>query len=152
VTGKPTARIAALVCAAAAAGAVIAISVDGGAAAPAPPVPPPLATATVVSTDLASSVLTGGTLGYAPATPVVNQLSGTYTELPATRQRIAAGGTLYRVDNVPVVLMTGATPAWRELSLGMTEGPDVAELQSSHHDEPHGNGPTELQPAHRATR
>ena len=124
------ARIAALVCAALA-GAVIAISVVGGAAAPAAPMAAPLSTATVVRTDLATSALTGGTLGYAPAAPVVNQLTGTYTQLPAEGTKIAAGGTLYRVDNGPVVLMKGSTPAWRALSLGVTDGPDIAELQSN---------------------
>jgi peptidoglycan hydrolase-like protein with peptidoglycan-binding domain len=124
------ARIAALA-GAAVAGAVIAISLQGGAPAPAAPAPQPLATAPVVRTDLSNSVLTGGTLGYAQAAPVVNKLSGTYTELPAAGARIAAGGTLYRVDNVPVTLMVGSTPAWRALGPGVTAGPDVAELQSN---------------------
>jgi len=129
VSGAGT-RVATLA-AAAVAGAVIAVSLQGGASAPAAPVPVPVSTTTVARTDLTSSVLTGGTLGYAPAGPVVNELSGTYTELPATGQRIAAGGTLYRVDNAPVVLMAGATPAWRELAPGITDGPDVSELQSN---------------------
>jgi peptidoglycan hydrolase-like protein with peptidoglycan-binding domain len=117
--------------AAALAGAVIAVSLQGGASAPAAPAPLPVATATVARTDLTSSVLTAGTLGYAPAAPIVNELSGIYTEVPTSGQRIAAGGTLYRVDNAPVVLMAGAIPAWRELAPGITDGPDVTELQSN---------------------
>jgi hypothetical protein len=85
----------------------------------------------VVRTDLATTVLTAATLGYAPTQPVVNKLSGTYTELPPVGAVIAAGQVLYRVDNQPVVLMTGATPAWRPFAAGMTDGPDVAELQSN---------------------
>ena len=76
-------------------------------------------------------MLTGATLGYAPTAPVVNRLAGIYTELPAVGAVIAAGQVLYRVDNQPVVLMTGTTPAWRSFAAGMTDGPDVAELQSN---------------------
>jgi peptidoglycan hydrolase-like protein with peptidoglycan-binding domain len=74
-------------------------------------------------------VLTAGTLGYAATSPVVNQLAGTYTALPAPGQAIRAGQALYRVDNLPVVLMRGGTPAWRTFAPGMTGGPDVTELQ-----------------------
>ena len=40
-------------------------------------------------------------------------------------------GVLYRVDNTPVTLMAGTTPAWRPFALGMTSGPDVRQLQAS---------------------
>jgi len=83
----------------------------------------------VVQTNLATTVLTAGTLGYAATSPVVNQLTGTYTALPAPGQAIRAGQELYRVDNLPVVLMRGRTPAWRTFAPGMTGGPDVTELQ-----------------------
>ena len=64
-------------------------------------------------TDLATTVLTEGTLGFAPSDPVVNQFAGTYTELPPPGTAVAFGQVLYRVNDVPVVLMAGATPAWR---------------------------------------
>jgi Putative peptidoglycan binding domain len=111
-------------------GAVLAIALRGGAAAPAASPPPPVSTATVARTDLRTTVLTGGTLGYGAAGPVVNQLSGTYTQLPPAGTRIAPGESLYRVDNQPVTLLAGTTPAWRTFALGMSDGPDVAELQS----------------------
>jgi peptidoglycan hydrolase-like protein with peptidoglycan-binding domain len=88
-------------------------------------------TATVVRTDLATTVLTSATLDYAPTEPVVNNLIGTYTQLPPVGTVIAAGQVLYRVDNQPAVLMTGTTPAWRPFAAGMTDGPDVTELQSN---------------------
>ena len=116
---------------AAIAGAVLTVAVRGGAPAPAVSVPPPVTTATVVRTDLATTVLTGGTLDYASTDPVVNRLSGTYTQLPSVGAVIANGQILYRVDNQPVVLMTGGIPVWRSFALGMTAGPDVAELQSN---------------------
>jgi len=117
--------------AAALAGAVTAVAVRGGQAAPAAPAPPRPATAAVVRTNLVTTALTGGTLGYAAARPVVNLAAGIYTWLPRAGAVVRAGGVLYRVDNVPVTLMAGATPAWRPLALGMTDGPDVRELQAS---------------------
>ena len=77
-------------------GAVIGIAVRG-APAPAESRPPPVSTATVIRTDLATTVLTGGTLGYAPTSPLINRVAGTYTALPPVGTRIEAGQTLYRV-------------------------------------------------------
>jgi peptidoglycan hydrolase-like protein with peptidoglycan-binding domain len=119
------------VAAAAVAGAVLTVAVQGGAPAPAAPTPPRVATATVVRTDLSTTVLTAGTLGYAPTRPVVNQLAGTYTWLPAAGRTVRPGHALYRVDNQPVVLLRGDVPAWRPFLPGMTGGPDVAELQAN---------------------
>ena len=116
--------------AAALAGAVTAVAVRGGQAAPAAPAPPSLGTATVVRTNLVSTALTGGTLGYAPARPVVNLVTGIYTWLPQPGTLVRAGGVLYRVDDSPVTLMAGPVPAWRPFGLGMTDGPDVRELQA----------------------
>jgi putative ABC transport system ATP-binding protein len=115
--------------AAAAAGAVATVAVRGGQPPAGPPAAPPVTLATVVRTNLTTTVLTAGTLGYAATRPVVNQLTGTYTALPAPGQAIRPGQNLYRVDNLPVVLMEGGTPAWRAFAPGMTSGPDVTELQ-----------------------
>jgi peptidoglycan hydrolase-like protein with peptidoglycan-binding domain len=123
------AGIAAGLVAAAAAGVVATVAVRGGQAPAGPPAPPPVTTATVERTNLATTVLTAGTLGYAATNPVVNQLAGTYTALPAPGQAIRPGQDLYRVDNLSVVLMQGRTPAWRTFAPGMTGGPDVTELQ-----------------------
>ena len=115
---------------AALAGAVTAVAVRGGQAASAAPAPPRLGTATVVRTNLVSTALTGGTLGYAPARPVVNLVAGIYTWLPRPGAPVRAGGVLYRVDDSPVTLMAGSVPAWRPFGLGMTDGPDVRQLQA----------------------
>jgi peptidoglycan hydrolase-like protein with peptidoglycan-binding domain len=123
------AGIAAGLVAAAAAGVVATVAVRGGQAPAGPPAAPPVTVATVVRTGLTATVLTSGTLGYAATDPVVNQLAGTYTALPAPGQAIRPGQDLYRVDNLPVVLMRGGTPAWRAFTPGMTGGPDVTELQ-----------------------
>jgi hypothetical protein len=60
---------------------------------------------------------------------VVNQAHGTYTKLPALGQVISQGQVLYRVNDSPVVLLYGSTPAYRILSAGAT-GADVAELNA----------------------
>jgi HlyD family secretion protein len=112
-------------------GSVATIAVRGGGAPSAPTGVPHLSTVTVTRTDLVTTALTGATLGYAPTGPLVNRLAGTYTALPSPSTTIDPGATLYRVDDLPVVLMTGATPAWRAFTLGMTDGPDVFELQAN---------------------
>jgi hypothetical protein len=112
-----------------AAGAVAMVAVTGGGQAPAAPAAPPVTTARVTRTDLVTTVLTEGTLGYGAARPVVNQLTGTYTQIPRPGRRIGAGGTLYAVDDQPVVLMTGRIPAWRPMGPGITNGRDVTELE-----------------------
>jgi hypothetical protein len=60
---------------------------------------------------------------------VINQAQGTYTALPVAGQVVYQGHILYRVNNGPVVLLYGWTPAYRTLSAGAT-GPDVAELNA----------------------
>jgi peptidoglycan hydrolase-like protein with peptidoglycan-binding domain len=122
--------LAASLAAAAVAGAVAAVAVRGGPAASAAPAPPRVGTATVVRTNLVSTALTGGTLGYAPARPLLNLVTGIYTWLPRPGALIRAGGVLYRVDDSPVTLMAGAVPAWRPFGIGMTDGPDVRQLQA----------------------
>jgi len=130
---RPARRAAlpASLAAAALAGAVAAVAIRGGQAAPAAPAPPSLATAAVVRTNLVTTTLTGGTLGYAATRPLVNMVSGIYTWLPRPGVTIRPGGVLYRVDNTPVTLMPGGTPVWRPFVLGMTDGPDVRQLQAS---------------------
>jgi peptidoglycan hydrolase-like protein with peptidoglycan-binding domain len=88
--------------------------------------------ATVERGTLTSQVTQNGTLGYAAnadGTPwtLVNQASGPYTRLPAAGAVVRCGEVLYRVDDEPVVLLCGRTPAYRTLSWGDT-GPDVRQL------------------------
>jgi peptidoglycan hydrolase-like protein with peptidoglycan-binding domain len=72
-----------------------------------------------------------GTLGYAGSWSVVNQLSGTVTAVPAVGAVLHAGQVAYEVDGAPVVLLTGTRPAWRSFEPGMSDGPDVAELEQN---------------------
>jgi len=70
------------------------------------------------------------TLGYAGSYTVLGQVPGTMTWLPKVGAVIGNGQVLYRVDQVPVVLLYGRTPAYRTLAEGAADvtGADVAQL------------------------
>lgn len=91
-------------------------------------------TATITEGELSAMVSVNGTLTYlaqSDGSPysVINQGNGIYTELPAAGRVISQGQALYRVNDSPVVLMYGSTPAYRSLSAG-ANGADVAELNA----------------------
>jgi HAMP domain-containing protein len=93
-----------------------------------------ISTATVRTGQLRATVSVDGILTYgvqADGSPysLVNQAKGAYTKLPTIGQVIRQGHVLYRVDDGPVLLLYGTTPAYRTLSSGIT-GPDVAELNA----------------------
>jgi hypothetical protein len=91
-------------------------------------------TATVEKRTLSAMISQDGTLTYrarSDGSPysVINQAGGTYTNLPMSGQVISQGHVLYRVNDRPVALLYGTTPAYRTLSAGAS-GPDVAELNA----------------------
>jgi len=95
---------------------------------------PPANTAKVEMRNLSAVVSVDGTLTYLAqwdGSPysVINHAQGTYTKLPALGQVISQGQVLYRANDSPVVLLYGATPAYRTLSAGAA-GADVAELNA----------------------
>jgi peptidoglycan hydrolase-like protein with peptidoglycan-binding domain len=53
------------------------------------------------------------------------------TAAAAADTTVNRGGRLYAVANQPVRLLYGATPAYRELALGMSDGPDVRQLEEN---------------------
>ncbi len=122
--------VPAAVIAAGVTGVVATVALAGGTARPATSSPIRVGTATVRMTNLAATVLTSATMGYAPARPLTNQMTGTYTYLPTAGTTIGAGHILYRVDDQPVIAMRGRTPAWRPMAEGIS-GPDVRELQAN---------------------
>jgi hypothetical protein len=91
-------------------------------------------TAPVERRTLSAIVSEPGTLTYR-ARPdgspysVINQAGGVYTQLPAAGQVVDQGHVLYQVNDSPVVLLYGSTPAYRTLAAGAS-GPDVAELNA----------------------
>jgi hypothetical protein len=88
------------------------------------------ALAKVTRRSLSSQTQVDGTLGYAGSYSVVNQRSGTITWLPAVGRVVRQGQTLYRVDDSPVLLLYGLTPAYRDLRRGES-GDDVRQLKAS---------------------
>jgi peptidoglycan hydrolase-like protein with peptidoglycan-binding domain len=94
----------------------------------------PVGSAQVQRRTLSAIVSEAGTLTYraqSDGSPysVINRARGTYTALPMAGQVIRQGHVLYRVDDRPVLLLHGSTPAYRTLSAGAS-GPDVAELNA----------------------
>ena len=96
---------------------------------------PPVNTATVEWGKLSDMVSQYGILTYrarSDGSPyaVINRTRGIYTELPDAGDEVDCGDVLYRVDDKPVLLLCGSTPAYRSLSEG-DRGPDVAELNAN---------------------
>lgn len=89
----------------------------------------PTSLATVARQSLSSQTQVDATLGYAGSYAVVNQAQGTITSLPNPGQVISQGQVLYEVNSSPVVLLYGATPAYRNLAEDIS-GPDVQELNA----------------------
>ncbi len=84
--------------------------------------------AAVQRRDLVETDTEAGTLSYSSPQTVYNRVSGTITRLPAVGQVIKQGQALYDVDGSPVILMSGTTPAYRDLTSGITDGADVLQL------------------------
>jgi hypothetical protein len=124
---------AAVLLAVTAIGGVVAMS-DAEQASPAAQ-EPPVNTATVERGKLSDMVSMYGTLTYrarSDGSPysVINRARGTYTKLPEGADTVDCGEVLYRVNDNPVLLLCGSTPAYRSLSKG-DSGPDVAERSST---------------------
>jgi len=78
--------------------------------------------------DLSATTPVNATLGYAGSYSVTGEGSGTLTWLPSAGQVISQGQVLYKTGNgSPVVLLYGAVPDWRVMSVGTT-GADVSQL------------------------
>ena len=84
--------------------------------------------ATVQRRDLVATDTEAGTLSYSGPETVYDRLSGTITWLPTVGQAIKPGGTLFKVDGEPVILLNGSTPAYRTLSSADSDGADITQL------------------------
>src|SRR5262245_33742788 len=92
----------------------------------------PVNPAQVQRGNLSALVSLDGTLTYrarSDGSPysVINQASGTYTNLPDDGDKVDCGDVLYRVDGHPVLLLCGTVPAYRDLHTGDV-GEDVRQL------------------------
>nr|WP_198536008.1 peptidoglycan-binding protein [Pseudofrankia saprophytica] len=127
-------RVAAAVTVVAAGGAAVTAAVlgtadDGEAGGPTAGALPPN-TAEVTRQTLTDARTVDGDLGYGPSTTAVSRVPGTVTALPDTGADVTRGQELFRVDDQPVTLLYGTTPAYRPLRAG-TEGQDVRQLEEN---------------------
>jgi peptidoglycan hydrolase-like protein with peptidoglycan-binding domain len=108
-------------------------AVTGGSAQALPPSPGSVPTGArpIVRTDVADRVLLSGTLGHAGTYQVIAPAAGTLTRLPKLGQVVRRGQAIYETEGTPVMLMYGRRPVWRTFQLGMTDGPDVRQLQAN---------------------
>ncbi len=90
----------------------------GGSSNQAEPVTGPINTAEVVVADLVQEVSFDGTLGTVATDPIVAATNGVATAVASPGDTVAQGDILYRIDNEPVVLLYGDTPAYRDITLG----------------------------------
>jgi hypothetical protein len=87
-------------------------------------------TADVVRGTLTQHIQISGTLGYTGSYTVGHQgAPGVLTAAPAPGAKVTRGGVLYRVSDAPVRLLLGAVPAYRDFRYGMSDGPDVTQLE-----------------------
>jgi peptidoglycan hydrolase-like protein with peptidoglycan-binding domain len=91
-----------------------------------------LATAPVARANLVTTTQVDGSLGYARSYAIVDELAGTaYTALPPPGRVARRGARLFEVDSSPAFLFYGRKPAWRALALGVSDGPDVVQLDAN---------------------
>jgi peptidoglycan hydrolase-like protein with peptidoglycan-binding domain len=82
-------------------------------------------------TDLVEHLAVIGSVGYGRATPLIGRRPGTLTWLPAPGTVVGRGGPLYAVDAVPVPLLFGDAPMYRELATGVSAGADIVVLKTN---------------------
>ena len=94
----------------------------------------PTSLARVVRTDVVERQQVGGTLGYNGSYSISNgPTAGVITWLPAAGTTVTRGGVLYELNREPVPLLYGGGPAYRDFTFGMSNGPDVLELERNLH-------------------
>lgn len=57
--------------------------------------------------------------------------SGTITQLPVAGKQINTGEQVYEMDGAPVPLFHGDRPFWRTIGDGVSDGPDVTQLEQN---------------------
>ena len=89
-------------------------------------------TAEVIRGTATQWVRVGGTLGYQGSYPVVHLgTPGVVTAAAQPGAIVERGGALYAVANGPVRLLYGVVPPYRGFAGGMTDGPDVRQLEEN---------------------
>ena len=81
--------------------------------------------------DLVERENVDGTLGYGTATDVASPRAGTLTRVPTAGSVIERGQSIFDVDALPVPLLYGDIPLYRDLASGVADGPDVQQLEEN---------------------
>jgi peptidoglycan hydrolase-like protein with peptidoglycan-binding domain len=102
---------------------------DGGE--PAAPTELPPATAPIIRGDVVDTESVDGKLTYPDSRTVDAGTGGVLTQTPAEGATASRGATLYKVANRPVILLYGELPLFRELHDGVSDGPDVMQLETN---------------------
>ena len=89
----------------------------------------PAATAEIARRDLVETQSFEGLLGYADETSLTSSLTGSITWMPEEGSIVRRGEALARIDGRAVRLLYGNVPGYRTMSLGMTDGADVLQLE-----------------------
>lgn len=140
MSGRPSLRRAALVAVVAVIGVVMVAgrllpgtsAADGSDSPEATPGRAATTTAAVTRRSMTIEETLDGTLQFGGERKVVNGLAGTLTWLPPEGTVVTRGQRLYEVDGRRrPVLMYGTRPAWRRLAPGISNGPDVRQLEEN---------------------
>jgi len=73
--------------------------------------------AEVVITDLVQEEEFDGVLGSIDADPIFTLLSGTVTNTASVGEKLEQGNALFEIDGQPTILLYGAVPAFRDISI-----------------------------------
>jgi peptidoglycan hydrolase-like protein with peptidoglycan-binding domain len=95
-----------------------------------PASPGPAATATVEVGTISATGSWDGTLGRGTPYTVRSGGQGTVTWLADQGATVGRGEVLFRIDEQPVVLLSGAVPMYRDLRAG-DSGSDVAQIEAN---------------------
>jgi putative peptidoglycan binding protein/HlyD family secretion protein len=102
----------------------------------------PAATAAVERGDVIDTESVDGRLTYPDSREVDAGGTGVLTQTPAEGTTVSRNKALYRVADRPVMLMYGKLPLYRELSNGVSDGPDVTQLENNLKELGYGDGLT----------
>lgn len=92
---------------------------------------PPVDTVAVEKGTLTGNRSVPGVLDFAQTRDLASELSGVLTGTPQPGSTVEPGGELFSVDNQGIYLFSGTVPAWRAFESGMSDGPDVQQLEST---------------------
>ncbi len=110
------------------------VGIGGASSAQTPASALPPATAKVTKATLTQTQTVGGILSYGEPAPLITHLTdGTITWMPAPGDVVKLGQPVFAVNGVPVALIHGTVPLYRDLWDGLT-GPDVQQLEQSLYD------------------